>query len=57
MSNTILMTGAGSGFGKLVAFDLARKGHQVIATAQVWSQVTQLKNEAQAQNLDIQILG
>lgn len=55
MSNTILMTGAGSGFGKLVAFDLARKGHHVIATVQAWSQVTELKNEAQAQNLNIQV--
>lgn len=55
MPNTILITGAGSGFGKLVAFDLARKGQQVIATAQFWSQVTELKNEAQAQNLNIQV--
>lgn len=40
MSNTILITGAASGFGRLVAFDLARKGHHVIATARGWSQVT-----------------
>ena len=55
MPKTILITGAGSGFGKQVAFDLARKGHQVIATAQTWLQVTELKNEAQAQSLNIQV--
>lgn len=35
MSKTILITGAASGFGKIAAFDLAKKGHKVIATAQV----------------------
>jgi NAD(P)-dependent dehydrogenase (short-subunit alcohol dehydrogenase family) len=31
MSKTILITGTSSGFGKLMALDLARKGHHVIA--------------------------
>ncbi len=55
MFKKILITGAGSGFGKLVAFDLAHKGHDVIATAQIWPQVTALKEEAQAQGLTIQV--
>lgn len=55
MSRTILITGAGSGFGKLVAFDLAGKGHNIIATDQVWPQVTALKNEAKAAGLDIHV--
>jgi len=31
MSKTILITGAGSGFGEGVAIGLAREGHDVIA--------------------------
>jgi NAD(P)-dependent dehydrogenase (short-subunit alcohol dehydrogenase family) len=31
MSKTILITGTSSGFGKLMALDLAKKGHKVIA--------------------------
>ncbi len=42
MSKTILITGAASGFGKIAAFDLAGKGYRVIATAQVYSQVSDL---------------
>jgi NAD(P)-dependent dehydrogenase (short-subunit alcohol dehydrogenase family) len=46
MSKTILITGAGSGFGKAAAIGMARNGHNVIATAQVASQVTPLREQA-----------
>jgi hypothetical protein len=37
MSKTIFITGAGHGFGKGVAFGLAKAGHKVIAAAQIWA--------------------
>ena len=52
MSKTILITGAGSGFGKAAAIGMARNGHRVIATAQVSPQVTPLRKEAKALGLD-----
>jgi len=55
MAKTILITGAGTGFGRLVAFDLARKGHNVIATVEIWPQVTALQEEARAQGLTLQV--
>jgi NAD(P)-dependent dehydrogenase (short-subunit alcohol dehydrogenase family) len=45
MSKTILITGAGSGFGEAVAIGLSRKGHQVIATAQISPQVAGLRRK------------
>ena len=39
----ILITGAGSGLGRGTAVGLAKAGHQVIATAQIWPQVTELR--------------
>ena len=51
MSKTILITGAGSGFGKAVAIGMARNGHSIIATVHVSSQVTPLREEAWALGL------
>ena len=39
----ILISGAGSGFAELAAIGLAEAGHDVIAGAQIWPQVTQLR--------------
>src|SRR5215470_12629854 len=51
MPKTILITGAGSGFGKGAAIGMARNGHNVIATVQVAPQVTPLREEARALGL------
>src|SRR6202046_5770227 len=51
MYKTILLTGAGSGFGEGTAIGLARQGHNVIAAAQFWPQVTALRNKADALGL------
>lgn len=45
-SKTILITGAGSGFGEGVAIGLAKLGHKVIAGVQVSPQVTPLREKA-----------
>jgi short-subunit dehydrogenase len=43
MARKILITGAGSGFGLGAAMGIARNGHEVIAAAQTWQQVTTLR--------------
>jgi NAD(P)-dependent dehydrogenase (short-subunit alcohol dehydrogenase family) len=48
MSKTILITGAGSGFGKAAAIGMAKNGHKIIATCQVSSQVTPLREDVAA---------
>jgi NAD(P)-dependent dehydrogenase (short-subunit alcohol dehydrogenase family) len=45
MAKTILITGAGSGFGKGAAIGMARNGHAILATVHVSSQVTPLREE------------
>ena len=47
----ILITGAGSGFGRGAALGLAEAGHDVIATVQISPQVTALRRDAKAQGL------
>jgi NAD(P)-dependent dehydrogenase (short-subunit alcohol dehydrogenase family) len=48
---TILITGAGSGLGEGAAIGLAREGHEVIATAQGWPQVTALRARMERQGI------
>ena len=45
MSKTILITGAGSGFGESAAIGIARNGYDVIATAQISPQVATLRQK------------
>src|SRR5215510_2170786 len=51
MAKRILITGAGSGFGRAAAIGMAKNGHAIIATVQVSSQVTPLREEAKAMGL------
>ena len=51
MYRSILITGAGSGFGEGTAIGLAKKGHSAIAAAQLWPQVTALRNKTESQKL------
>ncbi len=56
MSKNVLVTGAGSGFGKLCALALLERGHHVIATTESEEQATALRREAPAlvvEKLDI----
>ena len=46
MSKTVLITGAGSGFGKGASVALAARGHQVIATTETEDQAAALGAEA-----------
>lgn len=50
-AKTILITGAGSGFGKGAAIGMAKNGHNIIATVHVSSQVTPLREEVAALGL------
>ncbi|SOC41747.1 SDR family oxidoreductase [Salinicoccus kekensis] len=52
---TILVTGAGTGFGKGIAFSLAEKGKSVIASVEAMSQVSALEKEAKDRGLEMKI--
>ena len=44
---SVLITGAGSGLGRGTAIGLARAGHRVFATTQLWAQATDLRREVE----------
>jgi short-subunit dehydrogenase len=46
MTKTVMITGAGSGFGKLASLALAERGHEVVATTETDEQVESLRAEA-----------
>lgn len=52
MPRTILITGAGSGFGEAAGIGMARNGHTVIATCQISPQVAALRRKAAELGLD-----
>ncbi|MFF8564694.1 SDR family oxidoreductase [Streptomyces albidoflavus] len=55
MAGTILITGAGSGFGKEVALRLAADGHDVIAGVEIIAQVSAVRAEAQERGVDLRV--
>lgn len=55
MTKTVVITGAGSGFGRAIAFRLSEAGMRVIATTEVYAQVSTLKAEMRERGLDFQV--
>jgi NAD(P)-dependent dehydrogenase (short-subunit alcohol dehydrogenase family) len=56
MPKSILITGAGSGFGEGAALQLAAKGHSVIAGVHIAPQKTELLAKTQAQGVDLDVI-
>ena len=55
MAGTILITGAGSGFGKEVALRLAAGGHDVIAGVEIIAQVSAVRAEARERGVALRV--
>ncbi len=56
MSKKVLITGAATGFGRGVAWGLAKRGHHVIAGCQIWPQVWEMRHAASAEGLEMQVI-
>jgi NAD(P)-dependent dehydrogenase (short-subunit alcohol dehydrogenase family) len=52
----IMITGAGTGLGRGAALGLARAGHHVIASCEIWPQVRDLRSEAQREGVDLEAI-
>jgi NAD(P)-dependent dehydrogenase (short-subunit alcohol dehydrogenase family) len=52
---TVLITGAGTGFGQEAAMRLAEKGFDVIAAVEIYAQVQTLKREAAARGVALRV--
>jgi NAD(P)-dependent dehydrogenase (short-subunit alcohol dehydrogenase family) len=52
---TVLVTGAGTGFGLEVAMRLAEKGFDVIASVEIYAQVQTLKRQAAVRKVKLQV--
>ena len=52
---TVLITGAGTGFGHEVAMRMAAKGFDVIAAVEIYAQVQTLKRQAAARGVTLQV--
>lgn len=56
MHQKILITGAGTGFGRGVALGLAAKGHKVTAACETWQDVTRLRADAEAATVKLTVI-
>lgn len=52
----ILVTGAGTGFGKFYSLALAKRGHEVYAAVELPSQIYPLREEAENQNVKLKVI-
>lgn len=56
MPKKIMITGASSGFGRGAAIELARAGHEVVATAETWPQVRALRDDAEKAGVAVTVI-